>query len=293
MITSFNTYDDSEIREELGQVRDRIMSISGDVATMREELDVKADVRDLLQLRDRVEELELFSQPNVTIVGEPTIVSGQVSNFSVENYLKFPYLVHLHDKSFEIKFCLNSGADVENQQNIVDSEFGLAIAVRNGHFVLAMSSDGESWNMGEHVGTHAVEPNTNYHVKLVFDKSAYSLLMGDTMDDSGDVEYVEDIHVTDTRTLSAKEIIIGKDEANQHIFDGSINLNHCYLILDGKEVWKGISTNLETDLSNLSSAGAERIKDLAKEVELIWYGTQEDYDALEDKTLYKLYIIQE
>lgn len=305
MITNFNLgnggsgYDDTELRERLGQLEEALSDdyynknvIDETVEGLENELSQKTDNIDFLNLQDRVEEIELFSTPNVTIYGEPTIQGGQVSGFSATNYLKFPYLVHLHDRTFEIRMCITTGANVMDQGNIIDSEFGLAVAIKNAHLVLAMSSTGTSWDMGEYTGTYNIISGTTYHIRLVWDKSSYKLYVGDTLDDNGEVEYTLDINVVSDKYLAAKEILIGKDTTSNYIFNGSVNLNHCYLIMDGKEVWKGVSGTLETDLSNLSDKGAERIRDLAKEVELIWYGTQEEYDQLEDKTLYKLYVIQ-
>lgn len=264
-----------------------------DIESTNEKIAEKADITEFVSLRDRVEEIELFSTPNVTIVGNPTIKSGQVSGFNVNNYLKFPYLVHLHDKTFSIHFCITTSDDITNQQNILDSEYGLAIAIRNGRFVLAMGSDGSTWDMGEHIGTHTIEANTTYHVKLSWDKSTYKLEFGDTMDDSGDVVYTLDIVVNDTKSLAAKEMFIGVGSDLTHIFGGSLNLNHCYLIMDGKVVWNGINGNLSTDLSNIDEDGKDVVKALAKQAQIVWYGTQEQYDALEDKTQFNIYLISE
>lgn len=264
-----------------------------DIESTNEKIAEKADITEFVSLRDRVEEIELFSTPNVTIVGNPTIKSGQVSGFNVNNYLKFPYLVHLHDKTFSIHFCMTTSDDITNQQNILDSEYGLAIAIRNGRFVLAMGSDGSTWDMGEHIGTHTIEANTTYHVKLSWDKSTYKLEFGDTMDDSGDVVYTLDIVVNDTKSLAAKEMFIGVGSDLTHIFGGSLNLNHCYLIMDGKVVWNGINGNLSTDLSNIDDDGKDVVKALAKQAQIVWYGTQEQYDALEDKTQFNIYLISE
>ena len=130
---------------------------------------------DISGLDDKINELELFKFPNVTIIGTPTINNGQISNFSATSYLKFPFLVDFRSQPFEINMCFTTGSNVVNQENIFDSDFGLAFAVRNSRFVIAISTNGTSWDLGEGVGSLAVQPNTTYYVKISWNGSQYVL----------------------------------------------------------------------------------------------------------------------
>lgn len=124
---------------------------------------------------DSIKDVELAKFPNVTIIGSPIINGGQMRGFSANDYARFPFLVDLTNKPFEINFDILTGSNVANQQNIFDSDFGFAFAIRNSRFVIAMGSTGTSWDIGEAIGTSVVFPNTQYKIKISWDLSAYKV----------------------------------------------------------------------------------------------------------------------
>lgn len=215
-------------------------------------------------IQEKVNDLALYKFPNVTIFGEPRINNGQMSNFSVSNYCQFPFLVDFHNQTFEIDMCITTSEDVTTQQNILDSHFGLAFAVRNGHFVLAMSSTGTTFDMGEHVGSFNVTPTTTYYIKYKWDGSTYTVAVADHIE--GD--YTTDITVNDNKSLFPTQILIGKCNDDTFVFQGIINLNYCTLKIRDKEVWQGmdsvgIATRMQTDLGNIDAMGLKKINDIA------------------------------
>lgn len=235
-----------------------------DVQLIVDELALKADKTEVEAVKERVDEIEAYKFPNVTIFGTPQISNGQMSGFSNMNYAQFPFLVDFKGQRFEINMCFTTGENVTEQQNIIDSQFGLAMAVRNGKFVIAMSSNGTTWDMGEHVGIVSVSPMATYYVKLTWDGSAYDLLY--STDKS---TYSTDIHVVNSNTLFPRRIVIGKGVDNTHIFGGSINLNYCSLSIMGHEVWTGmddvgLATRLATDMSNIDDAGVEKVNEIVR-----------------------------
>lgn len=235
-----------------------------DVQLIVDELALKADKTEVEAVKERVDEIEAYKFPNVTIFGTPQISNGQMSGFSNVNYAQFPFLVDFKGQRFEINMCFTTGENVTEQQNIIDSQFGLAMAVRNGKFVIAMSSNGTSWDMGEHVGIVSVSPMATYYVKLTWDGSAYDLLY--SVDKK---TYSTDIHYVDSKTLFPRRIVIGKGVDDTHIFGGSINLNYCSLSIVGHEVWAGmddvgLATRLATDLSNIDDAGVEKVNEIVR-----------------------------
>lgn len=266
------TFNDSDVLTEANTITINNTSLKG-------EINLELATSDELQTtNERIDELELYKFPNVTLFGEPNIQNGQLSNFSSLNYAQFPFLVDFHQQAFEINMCFTTGNQVATQENIFDSIDGLAFAVRGGHFVVAMSSDGQTWNMGEHIGTINVNTNTTYYVKFSWNKLQYKL---DVSTDR--TNYTNDFTVTDTRSLYAKQIVIGKSTDNRYIFSGSINLNYCSLSIMGQQVWQGmddvgIATRLATDLSNIDEAGVNKIKDIVSTRE--WYGTQAEFEAI-------------
>ena len=112
---------------------------------------------DISRIDSKIDDIELFKFPNATIIGEPTIQSGQVSNFSTDNYLQFPFVLDLHNQAFQIDFCFTTSTDVSGQQNVLDSKFGIALAVKDGKGLMAISSNGTSWNIGSVTGSMNIE----------------------------------------------------------------------------------------------------------------------------------------
>lgn len=226
---------------------------------------------------DQIKEVELYKFPNVTIIGEPTINHGQISDFSSTSYLKFPFLVDFHNNAFEINMEFTTGSNVLNQENIFDSDFGLAFAVRQGKFVIAISTNGTSWNIGEGVGTHNVQARTTYYVRLSWNKLVYKLEY--SFDNQ---TFTTDISKTAATQPYPKQIYIGVGENFTEImnhFSGIINLNNASLKIGTEIVWQGmddagLSTRADTSLDNIDSDGEQKIKDLAAEVAVIFGGSQ-------------------
>lgn len=215
---------------------------------------------------EKIAEVELYKFPNVTIIGEPTITHGQISDFSATSYLKFPFLVDFHSQPFEINMQFTTGTNVTNQENIFDSDFGLAFAIRSGRFVIAISTNGTSWNLGEGVGTYVVQPRTTYYVRLSWNKMLYKLeysLDGKT--------YTTDITKTATVQPYPKQIYIGVGENFAEVvnhFSGIVNLNNANLKILGEIVWQGmddagLATRLDTSLSNVDKDGENKIREIA------------------------------
>lgn len=226
---------------------------------------------------DQIKEVELYKFPNVTIVGEPTINHGQITDFSSTSYLKFPFLVDFHNNAFEINMEFTTGSNVLNQENIFDSDFGLAFAVRQGKFVIAISTNGTSWNIGEGVGTHNIQARTTYYVRLSWNKLVYKLEY--SFDNQ---TFTTDISKTAATQPYPKQIYIGVGENFTEImnhFSGIINLNNASLKIGTEIVWQGmddagLSTRADTSLDNIDADGEQKIKDLAAEVAVIFGSSQ-------------------
>lgn len=263
------------------------------------QIENKGKLDGLEGLNSKIDELQLFKFPNATIIGEPTINNGQISGFSATSYLKFPFLVDFQSRPFEINMEFTTGSNIQNQENIFDSDFGLAFAIRNGKFVIAISTNGTSWNLGEGVGTHTVLANTTYRVKLWWDRMTYHL----SYSTDGGKNYTEDITKVGAYQPAPKQMYIGAGENFGEVFNwftGIINMNHCTLSILDQIIWSGmddagLATRLETDMSNIDQAGINYINGLIeanvpfKFISL----TKEEYDALETKDPNTIYLIGE
>lgn len=211
--------------------------------------------------KEEVDALISPKTPNVVKFGELEIEDGVMSNFSSTNYAQFPFLMDLTDKAFEINMEITTSGNVTTQQNILDSQDGLAFAVRNSKFVLAVSNNGSSWAFEAEGGV--VESNTTYLIKLSWNRLVYKVLYST---DNGS-NWNEAISQAYSGHPYPRTMIIGKDTTNSYIYSGVINLNKCTLSVNNQYVWDGMTdagllTRLATDLSNIDSNGVEYINTL-------------------------------
>lgn len=202
--------------------------------------------------------------PAVTIFGHPRIQETQMSEFTASNYAQFPFLVDFAGRHWQLDCAITTGADVSQQHNVFDSAFGLAFAFSGGKFVLAMSSNGTSWNLGATSGTHSILANTTYYIRITWDGANYVLAYS-----TNKVDWTNDITVASTESLASKQIIIGKSLDNAHIFNGSINFADARLTIANVIVWEGMgevgtATRMALDMSNIDDAGKQRVNDIVK-----------------------------
>lgn len=206
--------------------------------------------------KEEVEELKLFKFPNATIFGTPTIQNGQVSNFTNANYLQFPFLVDFQNRPFNIYFSFTTPSNMSGQENILDSNFGLAFAIRNGKVVAVASDNGTSWTTGELISTETLSPNTTYYFKIYWNNNIFGYAGGLSKEDFSITK-----ETAMTNTPYPKTMLIGRSYVNNgNHYNGSINLNDASLEISDKVVWTGmddvgLATRAAVDLSNIDEQG--------------------------------------
>ena len=210
--------------------------------------------------KEEVEELQLFKFPNATIFGTPTIQNGQVSNFSNTNYLQFPFLVDFQNRPFNVYFSFTTPSVMGGQENILDSNFGLAFAIRNGKVVAVASDNGTSWTTGELISDETLSPNTTYYFKISWNEGIFGYSGGTAKDN-----YSISKETVMSNTPYPKTMVIGRSfvDGGNH-YNGSINLNDASLEISDKVVWTGmddvgLATRAAIDLSNIDDKGKEVI----------------------------------
>lgn len=224
---------------------------------------ISTNTSNISYLDEKVRDIELFKFPNAVIIGEPTISNGQVSGFSASNYMQFPFILDLHNTPFQIDFAFTTGNNVTTQQNILDSEFGLALAIANGKGLMAISGNGTSWNIGSSVGTINILPNTTYYARLTWDGMQYKTLIS-----TNGIDYTQDMYLVGTQRPYPRTIFIGGCSGSAiahtpHPFLGTINMNKSYLSTRGQVIWQGmddagLATRADISLSNLDELGEAR-----------------------------------
>lgn len=191
------------------------------------------------ELNHRVELIELTSHPNMTIVGNPTFTEGNVSGFSANDYLVFPTEVSVGTNRVEFYMSFHTSGNVTTQQNLMDSAYGLAFAIRNGTTVTAISINGTSF-YGENEGG-TILPNHSYRLKLDFSHDADGYHVKTYLADGGG-EYTQvGTGITASAPLYPTATYWGGANPGHttHIFGGSINLSQCWMNFNGKTVWRG------------------------------------------------------
>lgn len=211
---------------------------------------------------EKVSEIELFKFPNAIIHGNPTINNGQVSGFSSENYLSLPSIFNLHDRGFEFNFAFRTNSDVNTAQNILGSQFCMALYIQNGKIRLRVSSNGSSWDIVDIEGSIDIQPNTTYYVQIYFDKLTYKLRY--SLDG---IDYTDIASVVASVSPYPKQIYLGIGNNFHNPFAGIINLNKCNLKVNRSVVWQGmddagLSTRMATDMENIDELGIAYINSL-------------------------------
>lgn len=216
-------------------------------------------------------QIEWVTFPNAVILGEPQINGSQVSGFSTEDYMMFPFILDVHDRPFEVNFSFTTGDDVTTQQNILDSQFGLALAIQNGHGLMAISNNGESW-AGTAAGLLDIMPNTTYYAKLTWNRLQYKTAL--SVDGK---TFIDDMAITNATRPYPRTMFIGGGSVEElghttHPFQGVIDMKNASLLVDGNTVWlgmddPGLATRADVSLSNLDAAGEARFT--AKQDKLI------------------------
>lgn len=219
--------------------------------------------KDIKTVQENVDELQLYKFPNVTIKGDLTINHGQVSGFAREKYLVLPFALDLAGKGWELNLAFTTGENVTTAQNIIGSNFCLAMYVQNGQLTTRISTSGNSWEISK-TSSFAIEANKTYYVRLTHNLLQYA------MEYSTDGKaYTNDWNEVNPNSPSEGLVYMGVGMNYNNPFGGIINLNKCSLLINNQHYWEGmddagLATRLATDLSNIDQEGVERIKELAE-----------------------------
>lgn len=217
------------------------------------------------KLDNRIDEIELFKFPNVIIHGNLTINNGQISNFSSENYLSLPAIFDLHDRGFEFNFAFRTENDVTTAQNILGSNFCIALFIQNSKLRLRVSSNGTSWDLVDIEGNIDITANTLYYIQIYFDKLTYKLKYS-----QDGITYTDIASKVASVSPFAKQIYLGIGNNFHNPFGGIINLNNCNLKVNKSVIWQGmddagLATRMATDMDNIDEAGKEKINEIVTE----------------------------
>lgn len=161
----------------------------------------------------------------VTIKGSLTeSPSGVFSNFATNNYLSLQETFKLDSTTvaeFKIKINISSFPGTMGVLGVPNS-YGINFIVRSGKVLGLYVGNGTSWNIINNLsGTTVLTTDTDYFVKLVFDRGQISVLLS-----TDDVNYTTEI--SRTATISQEysyNLVYGRARSDSQYFSGSIDLN--------------------------------------------------------------------
>lgn len=243
-------FDNGVLKGDFSELGDEVNALAGRVNTLETDVD---------DLSEKVDNLELYKFPNMTIIGTPTINNGQISNFSTDNYLQFPFEFETKGRTWLLNGSFHTSEDVVPQQNIIDSLASVALAVRDGRLILALSTNGTYFDLGEHESISFIETNTDYYFKLLFDGTQYVLSLS-----TDKIEYTAEIVVSSETPIASTVMTISSET---HPYGSIINLNDWNLTVGDVLVWQGmddvgIATRMDVNASNITEVGKQNIKDI-------------------------------
>lgn len=217
------------------------------------------------ELNKRIEDIKLFKFPNAVIHGEPTVTAGQISDFSNQSYLVFPFVFDFRGKAFEISVAFTTKSDVTTAQNLLGSNYCIAVYILNRKLVFRVSSNGTSWNAVDYTTNVTINPNTTYYFKFTFNRLNYKI----SYSTDGD-EYTQDGYVTTTLEPNPREVYIGVGNGFVNPFLGIINFNRFEIRINNLVYWEGmddvgLATRMATDMENIDEAGIEKVKSIVSE----------------------------
>lgn len=182
--------------------------------------------------------VEEFAGLNVNVIGA-TQDKGIMYNITPQNYAQIPHgFDFANASSWELNMRIWTGVDFNEYRDF----FGLqptAIAIATSKartFSLALGNDGSNWNIGNPHGTHIIQDNTMYFIRVKFLNNVYTLEY--SLDG---VNYITDItYSSAARVISSANPTLGLySVGSPACFYGTIDLNLCTIDINGSRHWNG------------------------------------------------------
>ena len=191
-------------------------------------------------LTKQTEYFKTSSEPFVTAVGaRGYIVDNVASGFSADtDIVTQDQFAPEEGQQWEIQLKIKTAASVAGTQQLIGgyatgTAAGLEFGIKDGKWIWWIGT-GTSYNIANGVvGTYAVQPNTDYWVKVAYDGEYVRLSY------STDSEYfTQDLQVALAAPINAEQKTFGCDSySNASYFQGSIDFNETYINIEGSRFW--------------------------------------------------------
>ena len=183
---------------------------------------------------------------NVTKIGSVVDTDGVLSGFNASNYVKTPNTINLNSAdSWEIitKHNITSvGSINDGFMGILGGAFNVNYYINSANkATVELSSNGTSYNIGSISMLNAIVLNTDFYLKLEFIGTAYNFYYSEDGEN-----YTLQGTISSSAKVSSRNnyFALGVDERGVHTsWQGSIDLNGCYINIDGQRWWSGRQTS--------------------------------------------------
>ena len=209
--------------------------------------ELKINNEDVISNKLKLQKHSTFDKSKFTVVGNPTITDdGVASGFSNGNYLSTSYVLNQNYKTFSIKFKFNTGSTKAGSYIIGDK-------ISTANFLLAWSGNTRlalwlSTNDNRDIanglkGKTILQFNKDYWINFTFDGTKYVLYIS-----TDGKTYTPEITITSSLMANIWQLYMGYvwGVSTNYIYD----LSHFSITVDGKEVFSGNKTGIDTIKAN-------------------------------------------
>jgi hypothetical protein len=196
---------------------------------------------------------QVYSKSNIVVVGELTDNNGLLSGFSNANYVTLPnhfLTAAANANTWEAEFRFTTGSSITSpeRQIIFHSGVSSSTSGANGVSIDIYSSQMRItyYTSGNDDIKAIIDISTNqeYFIKVVFDYTASIFSIYSKLSESDDWTLIQSATAKARLTASSKwnqtEMGCCSEAQTGYYFAGSINLNNCYINIDGKRWWSGV-----------------------------------------------------
>ena len=194
---------------------------------------------------------------NVNSFGAFTNNSGLLSDFqTLKGYVTLPKSFNPGTSTWEQVYSVITGPDIQTRRQHMqctdgaNNNDGIGCTFLWGHANTAASlgkatlliSINGAWYSPTNIGTKVYEPNTKYVFKISYNGEQYKLQYSE---DNG-LTFIDDIVIdlSTPITPNSKPDLLGDSWQRNVVlgWSGSIDLNECYINIDGKRWWSGMKS---------------------------------------------------
>ena len=165
---------------------------------------------------------------------------GIISGFANGSYAKIKAPIDPADRPFEIVVAFETGAAVDSSAGILGPVINYSIApfyIGRGQVECFVSSTGSSWDIAWRAPAGVIlKPKTSYQLMFKHDGKCYTFYIKN----GSKWAKLKELPSKNAKIFGGVDLQFGLARALSEPFTGLIDLNKCYICIDGKLWWEGV-----------------------------------------------------